>query len=249
MKLLKIALVLVFCLCSGSAWALTVDDITYMTEDYPPFNMAGADGVATGAAVDTLTTIFERMGAAKTAKDIQVLPWARGYREVQSTPNTCLFLMTLTDERKPLFKWVGPVVVNTFDAIALKSKGMKIASAEELVNLKAGVIRDDVGDALAQKAGIKQIERVPSNDQNIKKLNEGRIDIWVFGESSAKLQVKEMGLNPDDYESVWRMSESGLYFAFHKDVDDALIESMQKVLDEMKADGAHEAIMKKYNVQ
>ena len=249
MKLLKVVLVLVFCLFSGSAWALTLDDLTYMTEDYPPFNMAGADGIATGAAVDTLTTIFERMGASKTAKDIQVLPWARGYREIQNTPKTCLFLMTLTDERKPLFKWVGPVVVNTFDAIALKSKGMKIASAEELVDLKTGVIRDDVGDALAQKAGIKQIERVPSNDQNIKKLNEGRIDIWVFGESSAKLQIKEMGLNPDDYESVWRMSESGLYFAFHKDVDDALIEAMQKVLDDMKADGAYETIMKKYNVQ
>jgi polar amino acid transport system substrate-binding protein len=58
-----------------------------------------------------------------------------------------------------------------------------------------------------------------------------------------------MGMNPDDYESVWRLSESGLYFAFHKDVDDALIASMQKVLDEMKADGTYEAIMKKYNVQ
>ncbi len=249
MKLLKVVLVLIFCVFSASAWALTVDDISYMTEEYPPFNMSGADGVATGAAVDTLTAIFERMGSSKTAKDIQVLPWARGYREVQNTPNTCLFLMTLTDERKPMFKWVGPVVVNTFDAIALKSKGLKIASAEELVGLKAGVIRDDVGDALAQKAGIKQIERVPSNDQNIKKLNEGRIDIWVFGESSAKIQLKEMGMNPDDYESVWRLSESGLYFAFHKDVDDALIASMQKVLDEMKADGTYEAIMKKYNVQ
>jgi len=220
-----------------------------MTEDYPPFNMAGADGVATGAAVDTLTTIFERMGAAKTAKDIQVLPWARGYREVQSTPNTCLFLMTLTDERKPLFKWVGPVVVNTFDAIALKSKGMKIASAEELVNLKAGVIRDDVGDALAQKAGIKQIERVPSNDQNIKKLTEGRIDIWVFEESVAKWQIQSLGFNADDYESVWTLSESDLYYAFHKDTDDALIASIQKTLDDMKADGSYEAVMKKYNMR
>ena len=249
MKSLKVVLVLIFCVFSASAWAQTVDDISYMTEEYPPFNMSGADGVATGAAVDTLTAIFERMDSSKTAKDIQVLPWARGYREIQNTPNTCLFLMTLTDERKPMFKWVGPVLVNTFDAIALKSKGLKIASADELVGLKAGVIRDDVGDTLAQKAGIKQIERVPSNDQNIKKLNEGRIDIWIFGESSAKLQVKEMGLNPDDYESVWRMSESGLYYAFHKDVDDALIESMQKILDEMKADGTYEAIMKKYNVR
>ena len=250
MKLLKVILVLIFCLFSANAWALTVDDFSYMTEDYPPFNMSGADGVATGAVRrGTLVGHFRKNGFVENGEGHPSAPLGARIPEVQNTPNTCLFLMTLTDERKPMFKWVGPVVVNTFDAIALKSKGLKIASAEELVGLKAGVIRDDVGDALAQKAGIKQIERVPSNDQNIKKLNEGRIDIWVFGESSAKIQLKEMGMNPDDYESVWRLSESGLYFAFHKDVDDALIASMQKVLDEMKADGTYEAIMKKYNVQ
>lgn len=48
--------------------------------------------------------------------------------------------------------------------------------------------------------------------------------------------------------SVWRLSESDLYFAFHKDTDEALIAAMQKVLDEMKADGAYDAIMKKYDI-
>ncbi len=248
-RFLKAVLVLVFFLFSASAWALTVDDITYMTEDYPPFNMAGTDGVATGAAVDVMTGIFERMGSSKTAKDIQVLPWARGYREVQNTPNTCLFLMTLTDERKPMFKWVGPVAPTKVSVLALKSKGLKITSASDLADLKAGVVRDDIGDTLAQKAGVKHIERVPSNDQNVKKMNEGRIDIWVFEESVAKWQIEKFGFNVDDYESVWVLSESDLYYAFHKDVDDALIEAMQKVLDAMKADGSYEAIMKKYNVQ
>lgn len=249
MKLLKVALVLVFCLFSGSAWALTVDDLTYMTEDYPPFNMAGADGTATGASVEVLVGIFEKLGATKTVKDIQVLPWARGYREVQNTPNTCLFLMTFTDERKPLFKWVGPLAPTKVGVLALKSKGLKINSVADLADLKAGVVRDDIGDELAQQAGIKQIERVPSNDQNIKKLNEGRIDIWVFEESVAKWQIQSLGFNADDYESVWTLSESDLYYAFHKDTDDALIASIQKTLDDMKADGSYETIMKKYNVQ
>ncbi|HRX27647.1 MAG TPA: ABC transporter substrate-binding protein, partial [Aminivibrio sp.] len=85
MKFLKAILVVVFCLVSAGAWALTADDVVYMTEEYPPFNMAGSDGVATGASVEVMAGIFERMGASKTVKDIQVLPWARGYKEVQNT--------------------------------------------------------------------------------------------------------------------------------------------------------------------
>ncbi|MFA7621682.1 MAG: transporter substrate-binding domain-containing protein [Aminobacteriaceae bacterium] len=249
MKLImKAVLVAVFCLAATGAWALTVDDITYMTEDYPPMNMTGEDGVPTGLAVDVLAEIFTRMGSSKTAKDIQVLPWARSYNEVQNTPNTCLFSMTVTEERLPLFKWVGPVFVLSFDAVALKSKGIKVSSVEELANLKAGVIRDDQGDTLAKEAGIKEIERVPSNDQNIKKLNEGRIDVWIYSFGSARTLLEEMGFNPDDYESAWNLSKSDVSFAFHKDVDDELIAEMQKTLDEIKADGTYDEIMKKYGL-
>ena len=147
-----------------------------------------------------------------------------------------------------MFKWVGPVHVLSFDAVALKSKGLKAASAADLVDLRAGVIRDDQGDNLAKEAGIKNIDRVPSNDQNIKKLNEGRIDIWIYSISSALTLVGEMGFNPDDYESIWNLSRSDVSFAFHKDVDDELIQAMQKTLDEMKADGTHAEILKKYGL-
>lgn len=249
MKLsVKVLLAATLCLFATGAWALTVDDITYMTEDYPPLNMTGEDGTPTGLAVDVLVEIIHRMGGTKTAKDIQVLPWARSYNEVQKTPNTCLFSMTVTEERLPMFKWVGPVHVLSFDAVALKSKGLKAASAADLVDLRAGVIRDDQGDNLAKEAGIKNIDRVPSNDQNIKKLNEGRIDIWIYSISSALTLVGEMGFNPDDYESIWNLSRSDVSFAFHKDVDDELIQAMQKTLDEMKADGTHAEILKKYGL-
>lgn len=242
----KALLVATLCLFATGAWALTVDDITYMTEDYPPLNMTGEDGTPTGLAVDILAEIISRMGGSKTAKDFQVMPWARSYNEVQNTPNTCLFSTTVTEERLPMFKWVGPLHVLSFDAVALKSKGLKADSVEDLVDLKTGVIRDDQGDSLAKEAGIKEIDRVPSNDQNIKKLNEGRIDIWIYSIGSARTLVEEMGLNPDDYESIWNLSRSDVSYAFHKDVDDELLEAMQKALDEMKADGTHAEILKKY---
>ena len=89
---------------------------------------------------------------------------------------------------------------------------------------------------------------MPSNDQNIKKLNEDRIDVWIYSIGSAKTLLEEMGFNPDDYESVWNLSKSEVSFAFHKDVDDELIAAMQKTLDEIKADGTYDEIMKKYGL-
>ena len=234
------------CLTAGSVFAVGVDDIRFMTEEYPPFNMKGDDGVATGIAVDVLAEMFKRVGSSKTAKDVEVLPWARGYKEVQSTPNTSLFCMTRSEEREPLFKWVGPIASTRVVATALKSKGIAAGTAADLADLSAGVIKDDIGDQLAEKAGIKKIDRTANNGQNIKKLNSGRVDIWIYEENVALWQLKDMGFDPADYETVYVLEAGRLDYAFHKDTDQALIDQLQKVLDEMKADGSYQDIVDKY---
>lgn len=234
---------------SVPASANPVDDVKFMTEEYPPFNMAGKDGIPTGFAVDMLVEMFVRTGSSLSAKDVKILPWARGMREVQGVPNTCLFSMTQTDERKPLFKWVGPLFTSSFDAIALKEKELKIGDPEDLKSLVAGVVRDDMGDKLASEAGITTIERVASHENNIKKLDEGRIDFIVFNLGSLALVLKDMGRPESDigkYGNIWTLSESHLYFAFNKETPDEVVESLQKALDGMKADGTHREILDRY---
>lgn len=239
--------VLAFCFIT-IAGASPVDNMKFFTEDYPPFNMMGADGKLTGVGVETLVEIFKRCESKHTLDDIKLVPWARGYKDLQEDPTVCLFSMGQTEERLPNFKWVGPFFVNTFDAFALKSRGIKVNSKEDLVNLKAGVIRDDIGENLAKAANIKHIESTATTESNVKKLQEGRIDIWVFSQNGLKLQLDKMKLNVDDFEKVWQLSESRLFYAFNKDADDAVISAMQKALDEMKADGTHAAILAKYDM-
>ena len=79
-KVLAIGAVLV--LGAGFLAAQTINDFRLMTEEYPPYNFT-ENGVVKGICVDVLAEVLKDMGSSKTAKDIEVLPWARGYSIVQ----------------------------------------------------------------------------------------------------------------------------------------------------------------------
>lgn len=249
MKKLFIALfALVLCIGAVStAKAAGPDDLIYMTEQYPPFNYEEG-GELKGLAIDLLDAMLKEMGSSKSTKDFELLPWAQGYKRVQSEANTCLFSMTLTDARKPLFKWVGPVIETKIAIIAKKGSGVKIDSAADLGKYKYGVIRDDVAQELLEEAGISKdkMDITSKNETNIKKLDKGRIDAWGYEESSAKYQLKLAGMNPDDFETVYILKSGTLQYAFNKDTPDALIGDFQKALDAVKAKGIQQQIVDKY---
>jgi len=224
-----------------------VDDIVFMTEQYPPYNHE-EDNKLQGIAVDTLALMLQRAGSKQTREDIEMLPWARGYKRVQLEPNTCLFSTTRTEEREDLFKWVGPIGPITVGLIARKERGIKIDSAEDMKKYKIGTIRDDVAELYLVNAGISvdNMDRVAETILNIKKLNRGRIDLWAYGESGAMWELKANGFSPADYESVHVLHSQELYFAFHKDTSDSAIAKLQAALDSIKADGEYDKILDRY---
>jgi len=235
------------CLVSGSAAAASVDDFVFMTEQYPPYNLEQDDKLQ-GIAVDILALMLERAGSKQTREDIKLLPWTRGYKRVQSEPNTCLFSTTRTEKREHLFKWVGPIAPNKVGLIAKKEKNIKIESMDELNTFKIGTIRDDVAEQFLVNAGISvdDMQRVAKTILNIKKLNVGRIDLWAYGEDVAMWELKAHGFNPADYELVYLLDSKDLYFAFHKGTSDSVIQKLQAALDTLKADGEYEKILDRY---
>lgn len=248
MKLTRKVLIslVVLGLSASALFAAPLDNFRLMTEEYPPFNMKGPDGVATGIAVDVLVGMMEKVGSSKKAEDVEVLPWARAYNDVQKDPDTALFCMTRSEEREPLFAWVGPVRETRIVATALKSRGLKVDSEEDLKGLVVGVIKDDIGDNLVSNLGVAKIDSTASNEQNIKKLLSSRIDVWVYEESVAQWQIKDLGFSPEEFETVFVLSTGDLAYAFNKNTDQAIIDELQKALDEMKADGSYQTILDKY---
>jgi polar amino acid transport system substrate-binding protein len=218
-----------------------------MTEQYPPYNFEEDNNIQ-GITVDTLVLMLQRAGSKQTREDIKLLPWARGYKRVQTEPDTCLFSTTRTEEREHLFKWVGPVAPEVVGLIARKESNIKVESVEDIKNHKIGTIRNDVAEQYLINAGvgIDDMQRVAETISNIAKLNLGRIDLWAYDENVAMWELKESGFNPADYESVHVLGRKNQYFACHKGTSDTVIQELQAALDALKEDGEYEKILDRY---
>ena len=234
-------------LVSSSVTASSVDDILFMTEEYPPYNYE-EDNKLQGIVVDTLVSVLQRVGSSQTRGDIKLLPWARGYKRVQSEPDTCLFSTTRTEEREHLFEWIGPVAPEAVGLIARKETGIKIESVEDIKNYKVGTIRDDIAELYLVNASVSidDMQRVAKTIQNIKKLNLGRIDLWAYDQNVAMWELKRNDFDSADYESVYELGRKNQYLACHKGTSDSVIQTLQTAIDAIKADGEYQKILDQY---
>lgn len=62
----------------------------------------------------------------------------------------------------------------------------------------------------------------------------GRIDLWAYEETVAKWLIKESGMSFDDFEVVYLLRDAELYYAFSRDVPEALRVQLQHALDTLK---------------
>lgn len=227
-----------------------IDDLELLTENYPPFNFE-RDGHVRGFAVDLLVEMLQRAGSSKTREDIEVLPWTKGYKAAQTRKNTLLFSTTRFAAREKLFKWVGPIFPNDVVVIAKKARNIRLDTPRDMTPYKIGVVRDDVAELLLLQAGVAPgnfYETVSgSGGENLgKMLAADRIDLWAYGKMVAMWNLRESGFSPGDFEAVYVLQKSDLYFALHKETDDAIVGQLQRALDDLRASGKLREIIGNY---
>ncbi|MDI9245370.1 transporter substrate-binding domain-containing protein [Marinobacter sp. CHS3-4] len=234
---------------SSFTFGENLEDIRWISEQYPPYNYVDPDdGKPKGVTFDILMVMFDRLSVDVAPEDIEFLPWARSYRDLQNEPQTALFSMTYTPEREKLFEFVGPIIPSKITLMAPKSAGVSVDSVEEMNQLQIGAIRDDIGEQLLLSKGVDpgQIQLSSKTDALIRKLQAGRIDAIAYGQDIALWTMKSMGMNPNEYESVFTLADGQMGYAFHKDTDPALLSKLQKTLDELIADGTVQSISDEY---
>lgn len=228
-------------LLSGVTAAMA-ENFEIMTEEYPPFNYT-ENGQITGLATEVVLELAKKVGHPT---NIEVKPWARAYAQIQKQDGLILYSMTRTEARESLFKWVGPVASNKWVFFTKKGSGITVDSLEGAKAIgKIGTYKDDAAEAFLKEQGFANLDSVVNDDLNVPKLMAGRIDLWIVGELQGIYKAKLQGVS-DQLEKVMDVKDTQLYIAFSKNTPDEVIAKWQAALDELKASGSYDAMVKKY---
>jgi len=226
------------------------EKIDIYTEHYPPHNMM-IDGKLQGFSVEILAAIFKQMNSKQSLQDVKLTNWSRAYTIAQKKTNAMVFSTTRTTSRESLFKWVGPIKNTTVGVIAPKNKKIIITKPADFSQYKIGAVLKDVGETLLLELGVdkKYIHNVEGKNAinlSFKKMQKNRIDMFSYDIGVAFANAKLEGFDISQYEVIYTLKESGLYYAFNINTDDKIIRQWQTALDAIKENGTYNNILKNY---
>jgi ABC-type amino acid transport substrate-binding protein len=230
----------------SAAGPATDAGLRIITEDFPPFNYAGADGKAAGQATDVVNGILSRQNQ-KAA--IEVLPWSEGYSLALAGPRVVLYSTGRTDEREKLFKWVGPIASYEYTLYARNGSGLKIGSLEAAKKAgRIGVVKDDVRHQFLLANNFDNITTCASDAGCLKSLMAGTTDLWLGTSANAAYIAGKEGIDPSAFTALYPIRTVPLYIAFSNDTPDSVITGWQDALDAMKQDGTFDTIRNTYGM-
>jgi polar amino acid transport system substrate-binding protein len=229
---------------AASGLGLAAQALSIYSEENMPYSGITADGKLTGVGVEIVQEIQKRV---RNKDPIQVVPWARGLAEVQNSSNGVLFCTVRTEQRDPIFQWVGPLVESGYAFYSLSNSPLSIKTVDDAKKVKAiGVVQDDARDLFLTAAGFTNLERTSDYAANFKKLLLGRIDLVAGTQATAESLFMEAGGKAGDLKQLLVFFRSQVWIAFSKGMDPAIVKAWGAAFAAMKKDGTYAAIYKKY---
>lgn len=112
-----------------------------------------------------------------------------------------------------------------------------------------GTLRGDSKELFLLNLGLKNLEPVSIEQQNLHKLTLGRIDLWVNKQPGLKATCEQAGINFGLIEELLHLREMELCIAFSKSTSDEIVAAWRVVFDEMNQDVTIEAIRRKLSFE
>ncbi|KUG14336.1 abc-type amino acid transport, signal transduction system, periplasmic component/domain [hydrocarbon metagenome] len=223
----------------GPGNAVTVSvippDLLFVTEEYPPFNYV-ENGTLRGIAVDLLHAVYREMGSTLAPGQVQVLPWTDAYEAARSTRNTAVFATVRLPEREHLFRWVGPLASERKVIFGDPHRDYAISGPGDLSGYRIGVVEDDAAGPELRAAGVDAANIIEARDVPalIALMQEGEIDLWCYGDLAGRYFTRNVTGNPDTFAIVSTLETRALYYAFHPETPDSVIDAFQAALDSVR---------------
>ena len=210
--------------------------------EFPPFEYRENDQ-PTGIDVDIAKEVAKKMGLELKVDDIafdSIIP-----ELVSGKADISFAGMTVTEDRKQSVDFTQ-TYAKASQMIIVKNDS-SIAGPDDLKNKRIGVQQGTTGDLFSSTVEGATVERYNKGMEAVQALVQGKVDAVVIDEQPAKVYVKEVqGTKVLDAVAKQDTEE---YAAAVKKGNTALLNNVNKALDQMKADGTIDQIIAKYTAQ
>ncbi|MGI0117563.1 substrate-binding periplasmic protein [Zooshikella sp. RANM57] len=204
------------------------------TEEWPPITYS-ENNKPKGYAVDLVEKILSMQ---RQKVNIQIVPWARGWKMITTEPNVVLFTMTLTPQRQQQFTLIGPVAIGQTNFYATWNSKIEINTLEDARRIATvGVYRDAVEQQLLEAQNFNNLVIVSKPIYSAQQLVQGRIDLWCTADLTIDSILKQANIPANMVKRVFTLKENLLYIAFSKGSDPAIINSWYQHLQQLHQNG------------
>ena len=209
------------------------------TEEWPPVSFFDGEQAA-GVGVEV---VREMMRRAKIEAEIEVVPWARGYKRVTEVPGVLLFAMGRTPERERLVTMIGPLLMVRTEVYQKRGAGWKEKGPDELIRAVVGTYRAAYFEGAAREYGFTRFDFATTPDRSARMLLSRRIDLWVDSSVSAPNIIQVAGGKAEDIEPVLVLNVTEMMLGLSRGTPRAVVLALEDALHAMKSDGSYQRIM------
>ncbi len=237
---LVLAMILVVsCLagCGSQGGTLTVGT----NAAFPPFEYIGDDGNPDGFDVALIKAIGEKMGMKVVIQDME---FDSLVSSIGGKIDVAIAGMTVTEERKATVDFSD----SYYEAVQsiIVPKGSTIATAEDLKNLKIGVQLGTTGEFIADEIEGASVSAYNKAVDAVNDLNNGRVDCVIVDKNPAEVFGAQFSDKVDVIDgSAFDFEPEYYAIALPKGNED-LAAKINNALNELKADGTYDALVKQY---
>ncbi len=210
------------------------DIVEVVTEQWKPFSYE-ENGVVKGSATKIVLAVLERAGIEYS---MNVYPWARSYKTALKRKSVLIFAIVRTEEREPLFKWVGqvaPTDKSTFYKLSRRTD-IVVNSLDDAKKYVIGANIDSDKHQFLVKNGFERLSLVSDQALSPKQLFAGHIDLWIMHDINMAALLEAATIPAGKIVKVFTAYESRPYMAFSKGTADDLVAKAVRAYDELMAE-------------
>ena len=248
---LLLAAIMVFSFAACGTEPASDSDLAYIKDkgtmvvgitDYAPMNFKDDNREWTGFDTEFALAVAEKLGVKVEFIEID---WSGKIMELESKAIDCVWNgMTITDEVKNGMNVTNPYVVNAQVVVMAADKVADYKSVEDLKDLKFVAEAGSAGEAAIKDAGYTSTGVLTQADA-LMEVSSGAADACVIDITMANAMTGE-GTSYATLAAGIALTSEDYGIGFRKDSD--VTAEVNKIIDELIADGTLPALAEKYSL-